>query len=156
MNYNINNFSSKTQINNNANTNNINLKLNEEKLNDLLHNFCHIKTNNEIEIHYKYFKIINTFIDKNYILNYLIYIVEKVLIKYQTFIVHVNIEKLTLLEVEKNRDFVQDMSNVLKEKFPDKLDVCLIYEGSFIFKQIYSLLSIFIDKKTLKKIKFQE
>ena len=152
MNYNSNNFSSKPQINNN----NINLKLNEDKLNDLLNNFCHIKTNNEIEINYKYFKIINTFIDKNYILNYLIYIVENVLIKHQTFIVHVNIEKLTLLEVEKNRDFVQDMSNVLKERFPDKLEICLIYEGSFIFKQIYSLLSIFIDKKTLKKIKFQE
>ena len=152
MNYNINNISSKTQINNT----NINLKLNEEKLNDLLNNFCHIKINNEIEINYKYFKIINTFIDKNYILNYLIYIVENVLIKHQTFIVHVNIEKLTLLEVEKNRDFVQDMSNVLKERFPDKLEICLIYEGSFIFKQIYSLLSIFIDKKTLKKIKFQE
>ena len=152
MNYNINNISSKTQINNN----NINLKLNEEKLNDLLNNFCHIKTNNEIEINYKYFKIINTFIDKNYILHYLIYIVENVLIKHETFIVHVNIEKLTLLEVEKNRDFVQDMSNVLKERFPDKLEICLIYEGSFIFKQIYSLLSIFIDKKTLKKIKFQE
>ena len=152
MNYNINNISSKTQINNT----NINLKLNEEKLNDLLNNFCHIKINNEIEINYKYFKIINTFIDKNYILNFLIYIVENVLIKHQTFIVHVNIEKLTLLEVEKNRDFVQDMSNVLKERFPDKLEICLIYEGSFIFKQIYSLLSIFIDKKTLKKIKFQE
>ena len=143
MNYNSNNFSSKPQSNNN-------------NINDLLNNFCHIKTNNEIEINYKYFKIINTFIDKNYILNYLIYIVENVLIKHQTFIVHVNIEKLTLLEVEKNRDFVQDMSNVLKERFPDKLEICLIYEGSFIFKQIYSLLSIFIDKKTLKKIKFQE
>ena len=151
MNYNINNLTSKSQFNNN-----INLKLNEDKLNDLLNNFCNIKTNNEIEINYKYFKIINTFIDKNYILNYLICIVEKVLIKYQTFIVHVNIEKLTLLEVEKNRDFIQDMSNVLKEKFPDKLEICLIYEGSFIFKQIYNFLSIFIDKKTLKKIKFQE
>jgi hypothetical protein len=152
MNYNIiNNLTSKTQFNSN-----INLKLNEEKLNDLLNNFCNIKINNEIELNYKYFKIINTFIDKNYILNYLICIIENVLIKYQTFIIHANIEKLTLLEVEKNRDFVQDMSNVLKEKFPDKLEICLIYEGSFIFKQIYSLLSIFIDKKTLKKIKFQE
>jgi hypothetical protein len=150
MNYNINNLSSKPQINN------INLKLNEDKLNELLNNFCHIKTNNEIELNYKFFKIINTFIDKNYILNYLIYIVENVLVKYQTFVVHVNIEKLTLLEVEKNRDFVQDMSNILKEKFPDKLEICFIYEGSFIFKQIYNLLSIFIDKKTLKKIKFKE
>lgn len=152
MNYNIiDNPTIKNQINSN-----INLKLNEDKLNDLLNNFCHIKINNEIELNYKYFKIINTFIDKNYILNYLIYVVENILLKYHTFIVHVNIEKLTLLEVEKNRDFVQDMSNILKEKFPDKLEKCLIYEGSFIFKQIYNLLSILIDKKTLKKIKFQE
>lgn len=81
MNYNINNISSKTQINNT----NINLKLNEEKLNELLNNFCHIKINNEIEINYKYFKIINTFIDKNYILNYLIYIVENVSYKTSNF-----------------------------------------------------------------------
>lgn len=135
---------------------NINLKLNEEKLHELLDNFCHIKIHNEIIIQYKYFKIINIFIDQNYILNYLIFIVEKILINYETFIVHVDIEKLTLLEIEKNRDFIMNMSNVLKEKFPDKLDVCIIYEGSVFFKQIYRLLSIFIDKNTLKKIRFQE
>ena len=137
-------------------SNNINLKLNEEKLHELLDNFCHIKIHNEIIIQYKYFKIINTFIDQNYILNYLIFIVEKILINYETFIVHVDIEKLTLLEIEKNRDFIMNMSNVLKEKFPDKLDFCIIYEGSVFFKQIYRLLSIFIDKNTLKKIRFQE
>jgi len=124
-------------------------------IDELLHLFCHIKINNEIEINYKYFKTINTFIDKAIVLNYLFLIVENVLNKYETFIVHVNIEKLTLLEIERNKDFIQNMSSMLKEKFPDKLDFCLIYEGSFIFKQIYNLLSIFIDKKTLKKIRFQ-
>ena len=148
----------KSNLTNKSSTesNNINLKLNEEKLHELLDNFCHIKFNNEIVIQYKYFKIINTFIDENYILNYLIFIVEKILINYETFIVHVNIEKLTLLEIEKNRSFIMNMSNVLKEKFPDKLDVCIIYEGSVFFKQIYSFLSLFIDKKTLKKIQFHD
>jgi dihydrofolate reductase len=153
MNYNIINLTTKNQ---NQNSNNINLKLNEDKLNELLNNFCNIKLNNEIVLNYKYFKIIHTFIDKNYILNYIIRIIENVLVKHETFIIHANIEKLTLLEIEKNRDFVQNMSNVLKDKFPDKLDICFIYEGSFIFKQIYNLLSHFIDKKTLKKINFQE
>jgi dihydrofolate reductase len=132
------------------------MKINENKLQELLHNFCSVKTNNEIVINYKYFKIINTFIDKNNILSYLIFIVENVLKNYNTFIVHVNIEKLTLLEIDKNRDFVQNMSNVLKDRFPDKLEVCFIYEGSFIFKQIYNLLALFVDKKTLKKIKFND
>jgi hypothetical protein len=159
-NYNFNNLPIKNSTITNANCNNqplnMNLKLNEDKLQELLHNFCHIKINNEMIINYKYFKIINTFIDKKYILEYLIFIVENILKNYITFIVHVNIEKLTLLEIEKNKDFVQDMSNTLKERFPDKLDVCIIYEGSFIFKQVYSLLSLFIDKKTLKKIRFHE
>jgi hypothetical protein len=141
---------------NSNNSNNINLKLNEEKLHELLNNFCHIKVNNEIVINYKYFKIINTFIDKNYILNYLIFIMENTLIKYEKFIVHLNVEKLTLLEIEKNRDFIMTMSSILKEKFPDKLDVCIVYEVSFVFKQIYNILSMFIDKITLKKIQFQE
>jgi len=137
-------------------THNNNLKLNEEKMNELLYNFCHIKMKNEIDVHYKYFKLINTNVDNNNILKYVIFIVENVLQTYDTFIVHVNVEKLTLLEVEKNRDFIIAMSNILKERFPDKLDSCIIYEGSFIFKQIYKLLSIIIDKNTLKKIRFQE
>jgi len=138
-------------------TNNcINLKLNEDKLNELLKNFCNIKTNNEIELNYKYFKIINTFIEKNEILNYMMYIIENVLTKYQTFIIHANIENLTLLEIEKNKDFIQNMSCILKVRFPGKLEKCFIHEGSFIFKQIYNLLSIFIDKTTLKKVYFQE
>ena len=148
MNYNFNNITNFSQS--------INMKINENKLQELLYNFCHIKTNNEITINYKYFKIINTFIDKNNILNYLIFIVENILKNYNTFIVHVNIEKLTLLDIDKNKDFVQDMSNTLKDRFPDKLEVCLIYEGSFIFKQLYNVLSLFIDKKTLKKIKFND
>lgn len=148
MNYNFNNISNFSQS--------LNMKINEHKLQELLHNFCNVKANNEIIINYKYFKIINTFIDKNNILNYLIFIVENVLKNYNTFIVHVNIEKLTLLEIDKNRDFVQNMSNVLKDRFPDKLEVCFIYEGSFIFKQIYNLLALFVDKKTLKKIKFND
>lgn len=153
MNYNFNNLTT----NNNSNfSQSINMKINENKLQELLHNFCSVKTNNEIVVNYKYFKIINTFIDKNSILNYLIFIVENVLKNYDTFIVHVNIEKLTLLEIDKNRDFIQNMSNILRDRFPDKLELCFIYEGSFIFKQVYNLLSLFVDKKTLKKIKFND
>jgi hypothetical protein len=152
MNYNIVN----NLTNQNINGNNINLRLNEEKMREILNNFCHIKTKNEIAINYKHFKSINMFIDKNDILNYLILNIENVLNKYETFVIHVNIEKLSLLEIEKNKDFIQNMSTVLRETFPDKLDFCIIYEGSFIFKQIYNLLAIFIDKKTLKKIRFHE
>jgi hypothetical protein len=143
MNHNFNTLSSK----------NTNHKFN---ISEQLQNFCHIRTNNEIEINYKYFKTIKLQLDNNYILDYIIFIIENVLNNYESFIIHVNIAKLSLLEIEKNQDFIHNMSIILKEKFPDKLEICIIHEGSFIFKQIYNLLAVFIDKKTLKKIQFKE
>jgi hypothetical protein len=135
---------------------NFNLKINEEKLQELLYNFCHVETNNEIIINYKFFKIINTIIDNNNILGYLIFIIENILKKYTSFIIHVYIENLTILEIDKNKIFIQYMSTILKEKFPDKLELCNIYNAPYVFKQIYSFLSILIDKKTLSKINMKQ
>lgn len=139
-----------------TNNNNLNLKLNEEKLQELLYNFCHIDSNNVIIIHYKYFKIVNTIIDNNNILNYLVFIIENTLKRYNTFTLHVYIENLTILEIDKNKVFVQQMSTTLKEKFPDKLELCYIHNAPFIFKQIYTFLSLLIDKNTLTKIKMKQ
>ena len=52
--------------------------------------------------------------------------------------------------------FVQQMSTTLKEKFPDKLELCYIHNAPFIFKQIYTFLSLLIDKNTLTKIKMKK
>ena len=137
-----------------TNLSNLEKKITEEQLKELLHHFCHVKEKNEISINYEYFKHVNVIIEKPQIFNYLIYIIETVLTSFDTFTVHANIKKLTLLEIDKNKEFIYEMSNILKTKFNDKLDVCFIYDGSFIFKQIYNLLSTFIDKITLSKIRF--
>jgi hypothetical protein len=60
------------------------------------------------------------------------------------------------LEIDKNKLFIQQMSSILKEKFPDKLNLCYIYDAPYLFKQIYSFLSLLIDKKTLGKIKMKQ
>jgi hypothetical protein len=133
-----------------------NLESNEEKIREALNAFCYIKSNNEIIINYETFKILNKLIDKKIILNYLLYVIETVLNKFDLFIVHANIKKLTLLEIDKNKDFIYEMSNILKEKFNDKLDSCYIYDSSFIFKQIHQLLAMFVDKKTITKIIFSK
>ena len=133
-----------------------NLESNEEKIREALNAFCYIKSNNEIIINYETFKILNKLIDKKIILNYLLYVIETVLNKFDLFIVHANIKKLTLLEIDKNKDFIYEMSNILKEKFNDKLDLLYVYDSSFIFKQIHQLLAMFVDKKTITKIIFSK
>ena len=130
------------------------IKITEPNIEELLHNFCYIKINNEIIINFENYKIIRKQIDNKYILNYLIFVIETVLTNFETFIVHANIKKLTLLEIDKNKDFICEMSPILKIKFNNKLEKCIIYEGSYIFKQIYKLFSLFIDKDTLSKIQF--
>lgn len=139
-----------------VNTKNNTNYLKENSLEEILNNFCYVEKTNEIIINYKYFKILNKMIDHPSILNYLIIVVDSVLKKYDLFTVHVYIENLTILEIEKNKNFIQNMCNTLKERFQDKLDLCYIHDVSFIFKQIYSFLSLLIDKKTLSKIKLKQ
>ena len=131
-------------------------QLKEYSLEDILNNFCYVEKTNEIIINYKYFKILNKMVDHSSILTYLIIIVESVLKKYELFTVHVYSETLTILDIEKNKNFILSMCNILKEKFHDKLELCYIHDVSFIFKQIYSFLSLLIDKKTLSKIKLKQ
>jgi hypothetical protein len=45
------------------------------------------------------------------------------------------------------------MSEVLKTTFPDKLNVCYVYNAPFIFSKVISIVGAFVDKKTQQKIK---
>jgi hypothetical protein len=45
---------------------------------------------------------------------------------------------------------------LLNQQYPNKLNTCYIYETSFIFNTLYSILSKIIDKKTKDKIVFVE
>jgi hypothetical protein len=67
-------------------------------------------------------------------------------------IVHVNMKSLSLTEIDKHKMFIQQMSQILQEKYPDKLSKCYIYNSPFIFSQIFNFVSMFVDKETLKKI----
>ncbi len=68
------------------------------------------------------------------------------------FIVHVNMQKLSIADVNKHNLFIQQMSSHLKDKYPKKLSKCYVYNSPFIFTQIFSIVSIFIDKDTQNKI----
>jgi hypothetical protein len=66
--------------------------------------------------------------------------------------VHVNMKGLSITEIDKHKTFIQQMSKILQEKYPDKLSKCYVYNSSFIFSQIFNFVSMFVDKDTLKKI----
>lgn len=119
----------------------------------ILNKFCYIEDENNIIIDHFYFKnYIKITNDSLNTLNHLINQIELVLKRYNNFNVHLKIKSLTLIELDKHKDLIAMMSLLLKQKFPDKLKSCLIYDAPFIFSSLFSIISSFIDKDTQKKI----
>ena len=137
-----------------TNDNNLEKIINQIKkgnLNDILSKLCFVNEN-AVLINYIYFKYLATKTIYNYILTYITNNIDNVLSKNNEFIVHVNMQKLSISDVDKHKLFITNLSLYLKEKYPDKLLKCYIYNAPFMFKQIFNMISVFIDKETQEKI----
>jgi len=127
-------------------------RIKKGNLNDILSKLCYVEKNAVI-INYIYFKYLATETMYNYILMYITNNIDNILLKYSEFIVHVNMYKLSISDIDKHQTFINNLSLVLKEKYPNKLLKCYIYKAPFMFKQIFNMISVFIDKETQEKIK---
>lgn len=123
---------------------------------DILCKLCFTMHNNDIVLDYRYFKFISTPDSYEKIIDYIVFTIQNVLKKQDTFIFHVNMNSITLLHIEKYFPFIQQISEVLKTTFPDKLNTCYIYNAPYIFSKLFSVVSMFIDKKTQQKIQLVE
>jgi hypothetical protein len=123
-------------------------------LSELLLGFCHSNEDNEILLDCRYFKLIYTLncIDCDSIIQHVINVIRNTLEKRELFIIHVCLKSLSLTDIDKYYKFICKISEVLKSTFPDKLDKCFIYKAPFIFSQLFSIISVFVDKKTMAKI----
>jgi prophage DNA circulation protein len=121
--------------------------------NDVLTKLCFALDSENIILDYRYFKFIASAENYELIICYIVSVIQNVLSKHETFILHVNLDSLSLLHIEKHFGFIKRMSEVLKTTFPDKLNTCNVYNAPFIFSKIISITSVFVDKKTQQKIK---
>lgn len=71
---------------------------------------------------------------------------------YKTLTVHAYLKSITLSDLDKHKTFVMDMIKKCNDELPDILDVCYLYKAPFVFAQIYSIISVVIDKETRQKI----
>ena len=139
-------------INHIFSANNFNIdKIKKGNLNDILSELCYVK-NNAVIINYIYFKYLATDSMYNYILMHITNNIDNILSNHNKFIVHVNMQKLSLGDIDKHKIFITNFSLLLKEKYPDKLLKCYIHKAPFMFKQIFNVINVFIDKETQEKI----
>jgi hypothetical protein len=126
-------------------------KVRTNKIDEIFKNICYIE-NNYIIIDYVYIKHFATNDTYDLILEYILNNIDKILHYYNNFGVHVNTKFLTLSDIDKHRSFIIHMCRVFKDKYPDKLEKCNIYNAPHIFSHLYSIISMFIDKITQQKI----
>jgi hypothetical protein len=124
----------------------------------LIESLCYAYKENHIIINYPYFKYItkNNIYSSDDIIQHLIIVMQNVLKEHNKFIIHLNTNNLNLIDVEKYYLFIQKTSQIMKDLFPEKMKTCYIYNAPYIFSKLFSIISVFIDKDTQKKIKIMD
>ncbi len=136
-------------------TNNISEKIIERiRLGDtnyIFNGLCN-HNNNELYLDYIFFKHFASEVTYAIILQVITNKINSILDSYRSFIVHVNLQTLSLFDIEKHKNFVSLIANYLKTHYPNKLEKCYIHNSPSIWTQLYNFVSLFIDKETQKKI----
>jgi hypothetical protein len=127
------------------------LKITKGQWQDIYDGLCNIHQQS-IRIDYVYFKHFATRETYSLILSLITNKIDTVLLNNNNFNVHVNMKSLSLLELEKHMDFIQNISKLLRDRYPNKLLKCFIYNAPFVFSQLFNIISFLIDKETLSKI----
>lgn len=136
-----------------SNSEKIITKIKNGDFTDIFENFIQIE-NNQITIHYIYFKHFASNSTYEFLTGLITNKIDPIINQYQTFIVHFNIKTFSLVELDKHKTYIYSVSNYFKERYPNKLEKCYVYNSSFLINQIYNIVSSFIDKDTLDKIEF--
>jgi hypothetical protein len=121
------------------------------KFKELLNYYCKIEEN-DIIINYYYFKYLANSQTYDIFTNLMIGYIDNILQSFDKFNVHISIHKLSVMEIHKHIGYIRIMTDLLKTRYQDKMNKCLIYNSSNLFSQIYEIILPFIDPDTQQKI----
>ena len=119
---------------------------------EILQKMCFCKDNN-VFFDYKIFKSIATIQTYETITKHFINITQDILIKCPIVNVIACFKSITFKELDKHREFIFKLIPYFTSEYPDKLNMCYLYKTPSIFSQLFSIVSIMIDKETRQKIK---
>lgn len=125
---------------------------NASNLQEILDKICYI-IDDCIYVDYRYFKPVGDTSIYDVLLEHIINNIKRTLLVTSTLIVHVSLKGFSIREMDKHIQFFKHISIILDTRYPQKLTTCYIHNSSSIFTQLFSLLSCFVDKETLKKVK---
>jgi hypothetical protein len=121
----------------------------------IINNVCYLDKNNLI-IQYAFFKKVGNKTNYRIITEHILKSINKILENYETIDVHLSLYKMDLLDLEKHNDFLFYICKLMQNSYPYNLNKFNIYQPSFIYSKIYSIICTFIDKTTRAKIRLVE
>jgi hypothetical protein len=122
------------------------------KIDEILNGYIHINENGII-IEPKYLKQFACQNTYDLIVNYMDQtIIQFLMTKQDTFNMYINLQSVSIIDIEKHTNFLRYISTLFSTKYPDKLNKCYLYKASIIFEAIFKVIKGFIDKVTLDKI----
>lgn len=101
----------------------------------------------------RHFKYIGHLTNYDIILDHIVASLHKVLETFPLYTIHLCLKSLTVGQIEKHYQFIKHACDVLKKTFVNKLNVCYIYQAPFIFNQLFRLITPFLDKLTISKMR---
>jgi len=113
--------------------------------------FCNIKEN-YVYIDYTFFKYFANENNYNDITAHVLASLHEVLKTYEKFTIHLSLKHLTVKEIDLHYNYIAQVCTIFKTTFPEKLDICFVHNAPFVFSQLFSIISVFLDKITQKKI----
>jgi hypothetical protein len=107
---------------------------------------------NEVFLNIAILKLIASSITYPNIASHIYTLLKETSTTYKTVVVHAYLKTINLSDLDKHKTFVIDMIKKCNDELPDILDACYMYKAPFVFAQIYSVISVFIDKETRQKM----
>ena len=130
-------------------------KINTEvSLNEILHKTCHQYKDSVICIDARYLKyLIKIKCLNSVIMQHFITVFSEALKIKPSYKIHLSLKSVSILDVEKYGDFINDLSQKLNDMCKNSLEVCYIYNPSFLFSFIHSMFEKCVPLESRKKIK---
>jgi hypothetical protein len=126
-------------------------KIRTNKFSEIFEGLGYIK-NDGFVMDYKYFKYFATNFTYEIITKYIDSNIMDILKTYNTFNIYINMQSLSITDVDKHREYICFMSKFFSERYPNRLHKCYVYNAPFIFEKVFSMIHSFIDKETQTKI----
>ena len=126
-------------------------------INYLLSKMIRMGETNNIYFDYLIFKMFANADNYDQIITYCIKLFSDIIVKYGSYIIHVNLKSITVSAVERHQDFVRQFTRKClldgRHEYSLRLEMCNLYNSPSVLEMIKTMLKTMIEPIVMQKIR---